>query len=232
MLKDMLDYQEVDMKLYKVENEIQNSDFKKTANNMVQYVKDSQSKILSLEEQAKKFSDDYENTLKEYNDLIAESQDLSNININDFDNDKLNEFVNKVNDVNSKLNDLQKTMISQKDTIDKILKSFEVAKSNNIKARQQYKISKDAFESFENDKTPIINDYKKQLQEIAKKVEPELMEKYKKLRTDRILPAFVEVNGNNCGGCSTELSVIAKEKLAKNKMYECEHCRRVIYTKD
>ncbi|MBQ9790583.1 MAG: hypothetical protein IJW24_03210 [Clostridia bacterium] len=53
-MKEMLEYQKLDSKIKKIENEIRNSEDRKNASKMQDYLRDSQAKLVKLEEQSEK----------------------------------------------------------------------------------------------------------------------------------------------------------------------------------
>ena len=77
----------------------------------------------------------------------------------------------------------------------------------------------------ENDKFSNV----KTKQEIAKTIDPKLMEQYTKRRKDNIFPVMVPVRDSSCGGCHMELPVSMMNKLKEDGILSCEHCRRIIY---
>ena len=70
-----------------------------------------------------------------------------------------------------------------------------------------------------------------QLAQLAKGVDPVLMQKYTSMRKDKKYPVFVPLINNACGHCRMELSASAVTKLNSEGCLNCEHCRCVIYKK-
>ena len=66
---------------------------------------------------------------------------------------------------------------------------------------------------------------------MEKEIEPEVLNKYKSLRKDGIMPVFVKLVNRSCGYCRVELPNSTIDKLKLNGQTECEHCRRIIYDK-
>ena len=96
-------------------------------------------------------------------------------------------------------------------------------------AKAQYQKFKAEYDQIVAQEQPKIDELKKQLQALSKKVEPSTMELYNKKRADKIFPVFVQLMGNNCGRCRMELSASALSKLKNEHVLSCENCRSIIY---
>ena len=68
-MQEIIKYQQIDMQIKKLNNELASSKNKKGAGEMQQYLKDGQAKLLKLEEVAENLTKQYEKAVKLYNDL-------------------------------------------------------------------------------------------------------------------------------------------------------------------
>ena len=68
-----------------------------------------------------------------------------------------------------------------------------------------------------------------ELNEIKKKVDPALMERYLKKREEKLYPILFEVTGEFCSCCNMELSLADLSKLKNGEVIECDQCRRLLY---
>ena len=110
-------------------------------------------------------------------------------------------------------------------------KSVE-AKKLYDEARNQYVACKQKVDEETKAYEPEKLKIKKELAELEKSVEPEIMAEYKKKRNDNIFPVIVPLEGNNfCGRCRMELPKVAISRLKEKGVITCEHCKRFIYLK-
>ena len=92
-MQEIIKYQEIDMNIKKLDAELKSSANRKNAAEMQQYLKDSQSKLVSLDENAKALSDQYEKAVAIYNLYPLYQEELDTIMQAGW-----NEFVNKIPD--------------------------------------------------------------------------------------------------------------------------------------
>ena len=92
--------------------------------------------------------------------------------------------------------------------------------------------AKEKFEAKKMEMQPKLTEIETKLKSLEKEISPEIMAKYKTLRSDGIFPILVPVVNKCCGGCRMEIPSSTLDKLKTNKVTQCEHCRRVIYNKD
>lgn len=73
-----------------------------------------------------------------------------------------------------------------------------------------------------------------QREPIAAQVDPELLVRYTRVRTNRPTgPAVVPINGQACNGCFMRVTPqIFNEILAGAKIHACSHCGRLLYHPD
>lgn len=226
----ILEYQKIDMHIYKKENELSKSEEMKRLNmlkNDVKVKNDAlnglvkdleicykqlsvqKSKLNEAQEYGKTFDIDFDEftEIKEFDkfekDLLKYEETINSIV------KEINRLIKKISDINAENNKLN-------DLIDKRIIEFNKAKEA-CKAKQS-DLLKEAFP------------YAKQLKALEPDIDPKLLTKYKELRTKRKMPAFVMYMDGNCLGCGMEISVEV-DKILKNAgdCTECPHCGRIVY---
>ena len=116
-----------------------------------------------------------------------------------------------------------KTRVSAiNDDILKVLRNMSAAKTafDDLKVKYSEEIGAKSGE---------IEALKKEAEAAAKDVDPELMEKYRKIKT-RCKNPVAKLSNDRCSGCSMQLpaSVLGKVK-AGNEIVECDSCGRIIF---
>ena len=231
MLEEILEYQKKDGQLVKIEKEISESKAKKVVNQMVSIVKDAQQKIVLTEKNANSLIKSFDELNKAFLDEQKEIQKYLKLKLETEKEDALNEYEKSIKEATTNLLVIQKNIAKLSKSITETLKNFEQYKNDVIEAKKKHAQGMAAYNKLTESHTKEIEDLKKDLQKLEKKVDPKLLAKYKKMREDKKFPVFVPLINSSCGGCSMGLAVSQLHKLDEANMLECENCRRIIYKK-
>ena len=74
------------------------------------------------------------------------------------------------------------------------------------------------------------DDLQKQRQELVKKIDKRILDRYNRVRHG-VDTAMVMIENGKCNGCHMEVSVVYSEKLKEDVMVNCETCGRILYPK-
>ncbi len=228
MFKDLLEYQKLDAKLLKLNKAIQDNPSKQMLNKAVSIVKDEQTRLLELDAKAKTVIANYEKCKAEYEKAYNSFNALSQSS--ETSEEKLTQNLDELNKLVASLTLLERTLSSQAELVTTIIKNFETCKNNIVVYRGKHKECKQKVEEYESTILPQIEEVKKQMVNMEKSINKDMLAKYKHLRQDRIFPVLVPLNQNACGGCSMSLSSAHINKIKNDGYLECEQCRRYIYT--
>ena len=97
--------------------------------------------------------------------------------------------------------------------------------------QEQYKVSSAAYAEYKKVKLAEMDGVKKELEKLAKDINPEVLKRYEMKRSERIFPIICGVENDRCSKCGMELSLVGKEKIAGGEVTECENCHRFLYKK-
>ena len=226
----ILEYQKIDMNIYKKEKELSQSDEMKRLKLYKDDIKlknDNLNKLLKelsfcykqLEELEKKFNDtetmsatldvDFDNfsDIKDFDKFESEmskyEENLTTIN------KTVNKIVKRINEIeleNKKLNDL----------IDKRIREFNITKE--AATVKQKELLKEALP------------YAKKLKSLENEIDEKYLKKYRELREKKKMPAFVMYSDGNCLGCGMDISVEVDKLFTKiGDCAECPNCGRIVY---
>ena len=231
-IENLLKYQKLDEELFKIEQKIYNSPFKKKANELTAVAKRSQARSTELEAEATKLNaeisdikEKYEINKKKLDELL--STDLEKSSMEDLE--KLNSIKSKVM---SNLSILEKMLQKSAENINHILSEFNKTKKAFDEARTQYAICKQKIDEETKALEPEKEKFRKELSKLEKDVDATLMSDYKRKRQDNIFPVVVPLEGGNfCGRCRMELPKVAISRIKEKGVITCEHCKRFIYQK-
>ncbi len=231
MLEEMLEYQKKDGQLVKIEKEISESKAKKVVNQMVGIVKDAQQKLMQTEKNATILIKNYDTLNKSFINQQKITLKYLKLKAENEQDDAIVEYEKSIKDATTNLLLIQKNIAKLSKSITDTLKQFEQYKTDVIDAKKKHAQGMAAYNKLVESHEKEIEDLKKELVKLEKKVDPKLLAKYKKMREDKKFPIFVPLLNSSCGGCSMGLAVSQVNKLEEKGMLECENCHRIIYKK-
>lgn len=235
MFEKLLEYQKVDAKLKAIDDELhQSEEFKKyaQANRFLKTVADSKAQI---DDRAKSLLSLLTELTEKYQKLAEEKTEFDGA-LDAKEESTLGFLRKKSAELAAKLASVEAEINALKVSIDELMEQFKKLSVNRKKMLEQREENgtkyKTLVASKEQEKAAIA----KELAEIEKDVPKEYLEKYKEKRKDNKFPIVYEVkiakNGTHCSACGTELSIYQIDQLKKQKMIECENCRKLIFIND
>lgn len=227
-MQEIIEYQEIDARLRKLEGELRSSQNRKNAGDMQQFLKDGQAKLVKLEAIAKTISDQYDQAVLLYNEFVSKLETLMKEaeSVSGEEAVALNATLAKLSQTSENLDNHISTLQNK---VVAINKEVENLMSNAKKARHNLEIYKMNFNKEKEKLEPEILKLRANLDSLKKKLKPELLAKYNSKSESKIFPVFVVALNNKCGGCRMEISA-GKMSILKDKGFiECENCGRVIY---
>lgn len=230
-IESLLKYQDMDRKLFAVEQKISASPYRKKANELSALVKKAQNRATELDAEAEKIISEIDDIKEKYN---LNKSKLDELLSGDVDNMSM-EDIEKANTLRTKiasnLNILEKMLQKSAENVNHVLAEFNKMRKLNDDARVQYNTCKEKIDEEIKTLEPEKEKLRKQLSNLEKEVDGELMADYKKKRAD-IFPVLVELRGDHfCGGCSMELPKVAISRIKEKGVITCEYCKRFVYKK-
>lgn len=227
-MKDILEYQKLDMQLYRLERTVKSSEQRKTMSQMITLVKDAQAKSVELENKAKKLNNDYVILQKQYGENYKKVQKLIDTKLDDLSKEDCDSLFANINTYSSELFMIERNLNIILNNIKECLKDFEVTKKNVIVAKTKHKDAKLKYEQEMGLIQPQIDEIKNKMLALEKTLDKKVFEKYKMLKNDNIFPVFVTLKNKHCSGCMMELPSGKIDQLKNNPYIVCEQCRRLI----
>lgn len=228
-IAQLLLYQQKDSELLKIEQEIANSEERKKYVQTQSYLKKASEKLDKLEAQSQgivaradalnKLYGEIAETLKDFehlDELVEEGADLS------FYQRNASQIIEKLKSVKADINNI---IALAKETTEE----YQSLKKKVITAQNQYPELRAAYLDIKKAKQAQTDGITKELDKLAKDLDPEVLRKYQAKRSERIFPIICEIKADRCSKCGIELSIADKEKVAAGKVVECEHCHRILY---
>lgn len=232
MFDKILEYQKAEGALIKLETELAKSSDREKAAAIQQELKSYHSRLLILEENAKRVNDAYSKAIKkyqEYNEKLAELE--KQIETVSGENFELYEKAYK--DFASIATGLEREIAKLHNDIQQISHEYEEIIKKSKVGREKFDKHKEKYTKLKLELEPKIAELKSELSKIQKGVDSKLMQRYNQKRENKIFPVFVPLADNKCGGCRMEISASKLGAMKNNEfgVIECENCGRIIYTK-
>ncbi|MCI9032083.1 MAG: hypothetical protein HFK09_06145 [Clostridia bacterium] len=235
-LKAILEYQEADIRLRKMQDSIEKSEAQRRG---------KQAKIEF--DAAKKRVDDSEAQAGEILDFIKnadETADKARSVVSEY-KEKIDEKMSaeerktiraELEALKAKLSESEKRVDSKLKRASKVVDESRESQARAKKMRDVFLKEKEAYDKLKKSKEPEIAELKKQLALLREKVDPQLVKQYDELSADRKIPAFVdafksESGTYSCRGCGLQLSQADNGKLERDGICRCGNCRRIIYNR-
>ena len=227
-LQAILNYQEADKKLYKLERELAGCDerkeyvkFKKFLETAPEKLDSLEVKATSLKAEAAKLAQKYEQTeetLKDFehlDELIMGGADIA------FYKKNAQNIIDKLKKLKADLNALT-TAIKELDA------EYQKLKKQVISAQKQYGEASEKYKEVKASKEGEKQEIEAELAKLAKGISPEMMEKYQTKRKEKIFPVVGKEVGGRCPFCSMEFPIAARSNLATG--VECDMCHHIVFS--
>ena len=231
-MENILKYQEIDKKLREIDIALANSDERKKASMLKQYLTNSEENAQNFEKRAEdliakyqKVSSSFEQCKKEISEY--EKQDgTAETNL-----EELKYLEKKVGQLFDLLKQLESELQSIVSEMDSVSKAFAEMRKKFAHSKEEFSVYKKKYEDLKESKNIEIAAIQAELKSAEKGIKKEILAIYKKKKADKIFPVFVLLNGDYCGGCSTEIPLNQKNNLQTQDYIECENCRRLMCKK-
>lgn len=228
-MKELWNYQEIDMELKRVEKKVNASEYIKKVNASKDQARKAQNRMLEINTESKKIAEDIDKIVSVKTkgvELVKKYTETDTTGLSE--KDVLN-LANKIKPIKKNLDELISRLMSLENRMKKLLQEFENCKKQIITSKKIHDENKTLLDKLRAEIEPEVEVVRQKLQKQEKKVKPELIQKYRNLKREGIFPVLVKLqDGKNCGYCRVEQSMGKKEKLKINGFTECEQCHRII----
>jgi len=253
-LKSLLQYQQLDIQLKKIMQEIEKSDdFQKIERAKKEFalakkaVEDSEKNAAGLVEffdKDKKYADVGQKKLDKLEPLLKKTDaaegdsngaefKVSVSKAEKVKDEDLEKIIAELSQFKKELADLEGKAQERKSKAEDTLKKYKEASEYGRKIKDIHAKVKGRHDEMLKVKQPEIDEIKKKLTAIKPTIEKNILAQYMAITGEGKYPAFVEVSlvdkTNSCRGCGIALSQTGSSNLSERGYTACESCRRVIY---
>ena len=229
----MLKYQETDMRLIKLENELKNSECAKKMIYFQGETKKSFDTLTSMNDLAKSNMDTFAKYKSKYDEICKQIDEISVEILQESDEKQLDYYSKQLEKLSQSIEEMERESSRMKkelaDAGYKYTKEYEQAGKSSASFRRY----SEEFNNLKKEKSVDANAIMKELRAMEATLDRELLDKYRKIRASK-RPVFVPfVKPNICGGCGMEVAQDVINKLGEGrKIQDCPNCGRIIYNKD
>ena len=231
MLQAILQYQEVDAKLYKLEREIAGCEERKEYVKFKKFLEAAPEKLDALEVKAAALQAEAAEITQKY----ARAEE----SLNDFEN--LDELVTsgadiafykkKAQSLVDQLKKLKADLATLTASVKATDEEYKKLKKQVLSAQKQYADATEKYKAVKAAREPEKKELEAALAKIEKDVPVEMLEIYRTKRKEKIFPVVGEMVGMRCPFCSMEPPLAARNKLTGGATIECDNCHRIIFSK-
>ncbi|MDR3293306.1 MAG: C4-type zinc ribbon domain-containing protein [Clostridiales bacterium] len=236
-IETILQFQTADIKLFKLENELKNSEeFKKIAliqKNLHEYaetLKKFEGEAAEILASYDRISDSVIQAEKSVKELIG-AVDEMNAETEEGSLGEYEFYLKKLEKANEVLGNNEKEIAKTKKRIEEIVLTSTKLLRSIFDYTERKKNATVEFDKLRNEKKGDADNLMKEIARLKGDLPQGVLEAYTVIRNEKRLPAFVKlVNKNQCQGCGMD---VPSETLTKLKtagdFTECPNCKRFLY---
>lgn len=229
MLQAILKYQEIDRKLFKLENELAESEERKKYAKLRKFLKTAPEKLDALEVKASSLTAEVSALVKKYEQVSSTLGEFEHLDELVGGGADVSFYKKKVQSIVDGLKKLKADISALEASIKETGEEYQKLKKQVISAQKQYAEAEENYKAVEASKKGEKDAILAELAEAEKAVSPELIARYKTKRKEKLFPVVGELYSGRCPFCSMEPPIVAKSNLASG--IECDNCHRIIFEK-
>lgn len=234
ILKSLLDYQEIDRNLLKIEKELNATQERKNYVKARKFMKNAQTTLEGYESKAISLTGEFKDLDARFHNLLDRLKEFSEIDYSELEENEEEVAYLKKNaqSLAENLKTMKKNLQAVKEQMENMTQEYEKLKKQTLVMQRQYKEYKEQYDSVVKSREGEVNEIRAKLSELEKDIPAEILERYKNKRKEGLWPVLCKLNGDRCAFCSMDLPKAAISKLASSKVIECENCHRLIYREE
>lgn len=235
-LDSILAYQDVDMRLFALEREVNGSKESKDVAMYREFMKEYSGGLIRVNAEMDEAVKLAHRQAEELCALEAKIDDMANISIEDADVEELDLYEKEIQKLAAEADAFKRAMDENEAQMKKILQNFDEKFKQCAVCKKKLDEANVAFKKLIDSKGEEVTSIKRRLAEIKKDIPEDVMELYLKRRSGKKMPAFVPLNIEDKGvkacRCGMKLldNALAKLKTAGDTV-ECQGCGRIIFVK-
>ena len=228
-VEKLLKYQQTDEKMLALEKETSQSEERKNFVQAKAFLTKAPEKLEALEAKAVELNALLDKLNKKYEEIYETLADFDHMDELIDGGADISFYKKNVLQITEKLKSIKSEVSALPKSIKDADEEYQSMKKKTISVQKQYAEYSEVYKKYKESKLTEVNKVKKELDVLAKEIDPEVMRKYEEKRSERIFPILCPVKSGRCSKCGNELSLVGKEKLSGGGVTECENCHRILY---
>lgn len=230
-LQSILQYQETDAKLYKLEREIAGCDERKEYVKFKKFLEAAPEKLDSLEAKASALSSEAAELTKQYTRAEEALNDFEHLDELVTGGADIAFYKKKAQALIDQLKKLKSDLATLTANIKATDEEYKKLKKQVLSAQKQYGEASEKYKAVKAAREPEKKGLEDELAKLESEVPTQLLEVYKTKRKEKIFPVVGELVGTRCPFCSMEPPLAARNQLTGGASIECDNCHRIIFSK-
>lgn len=233
-IEKILKYQEVDMKLFKLENELKTSEPAKKMMFYQNATKQSYDTLTRLNESAEVVMENIKKSMSALANIDKQIEEIATGDLPDCDEKQLDYFAKQLEKLDQQADELEREISRANKDLSETNSKYKKEYEQAGKSSKSYRASTEEFNNLKKEKSVEAAEILRELKDLEKDINTMLLEKYKKVKANKKRPVFVPfIKPCSCGGCGMEIASDIIDKLSEGlKIQDCPNCGRIIYNKD
>lgn len=228
-------YQEAEIAKAEVETEIRSTPARQKLNKLHKQLKTQQAIVAKLTEDIESYEQQLAK-LKEQVEKLEERLDVESSELETIrkdDESTAEEMTELKGDIERLSREISQGVRETKNLlteIEKAMDDYQNTLRTAAKAKKEYDALREECEKERDERADELNRHDKTIEELAKKVDPALLKRYKQVQKHHAVP-IAHVVSSKCGGCNMSLPMVMLKKIATTDgIVECENCGRILYS--
>ena len=230
-LTKILEYQKLDLVIYKAEKDFNNSDENKMHVRLRNAISEILETLVRYDKEASDVYSDIERLKGEFDNYVKKSKATS------FSGAKTLDQIDKMDDsvasLEKELDNIERALKRSFARLEEIAKESNELIAKNSKYRQDFKLVDIARNKKRQEILSSIANEGKMFNDMKAILDPNDLAIYNKAKQAKVkMPIIVPYNDGNCAACGMEIKSEVDAKLQNvGDIAECPHCRRIVYKK-
>lgn len=230
-ISQLLQYQEKDSELLKLEQEVAGSEVRKKFMQTQSFMKKASEKLDQLDAKSNSLLNRLETLEGNYKEIADTLKDFEHLDELVEDGADLSFYQRNAAKIAEQLKSLKAEISALVAAAKETAEEYQTLKKKVIATQKQIPEIDAAYKTYKKEKQSLMDAVSKELAALSDGIDPEVLRKYQVKRSERIFPIICEITADRCSKCGIELSIADKDRVAAGNVVECEHCHRFLYKK-
>ena len=228
-LQAILNYQEIDKRLYALERELAGCEERKEYVKAKKFLETAADKLDGYDAKATQLKNEAIELTKKYLRMEDTLKDFAHIDELVAGGADIAFYKKSARSLSDQLKKIKADLATLTAAINATHDEYQKLKKQVIAMQKQYKDAYEKYNAVKASKEGERKAIEAELQVAGKGIPSEVMEKYKTKRKEKVFPVVGKLKDNRCPFCGMEPPLAARGKLNGGGVIECENCRRIIY---